>query len=74
MSVASCLRLLLQHPDVTEIVATSRSQAGKPIADLHPSLAMLTDARFAAHAPAEVSAARMWCSWRLSTASRAADG
>lgn len=49
------LRLVLQHPDVSEIVATSRSQAGKPIADLHPSLAMLTDARFAAHAPADVS-------------------
>jgi N-acetyl-gamma-glutamyl-phosphate reductase len=49
------LRLVLQHPDVTEVVATSRSQAGKPIADLHPALAMLTDARFAAHAPGEVS-------------------
>lgn len=49
------LRLALQHPDVTEVVATSRSQAGKPIADLHPALALLTDARFAAHAPGEVS-------------------
>ncbi len=49
------LRLVLQHPDVTEVVATSRSQAGKPIADLHPALALLTDARFAGHAPGEVS-------------------
>ncbi len=49
------LRLVLQHPDVTEVVATSRSQAGKPIADLHPALAMLTDARFAAHAPGDVA-------------------
>lgn len=49
------LRLVLQHPDVTEVVATSRSQAGKPIADLHPALALLTDARFAAHAPGEVA-------------------
>ncbi len=49
------LRLILQHPDVTEVVATSRSQAGKPIGELHPALAMLTDARFAAHAPGDVA-------------------
>ncbi len=49
------LRLVLQHPDITEVVTTSRSQAGKPIADLHPALAMLTDARFAAHAPGDVA-------------------
>lgn len=49
------LRLVLQHPDVTEVVATSRSQAGKPIADLHPALALLTDARFAAHDPGAVA-------------------
>jgi N-acetyl-gamma-glutamyl-phosphate reductase len=49
------LRLILQHPAVTEVVATSRSQAGKPIADSHPSLALLTDARFAAHAPGDVA-------------------
>ena len=40
------LRIVLQHPEVTECVATSRSQAGKPIADLHPGLALITDARF----------------------------
>ena len=44
------LRLLLQHPQVTECVATSRSQAGKPIADAHPALAPLTDARFSGDA------------------------
>jgi N-acetyl-gamma-glutamyl-phosphate reductase len=49
------LRMILQHPDVTEVVATSRSQAGKPIADLHPALALLTDARFAAHDPGAVA-------------------
>jgi N-acetyl-gamma-glutamyl-phosphate reductase len=49
------LRLVLQHPDVTEVVATSRSQAGKPIADLHPALGLLTDARFAAHAPEDAA-------------------
>ena len=41
------LRLVLQHPDITEVVATSRSQAGRPIADVHPALAQLTEARFA---------------------------
>lgn len=52
------LRLLLQHPEVTEVVATSRSQAGKPVADAHPSLALLTDTRFAAHAPADAARGR----------------
>jgi N-acetyl-gamma-glutamyl-phosphate reductase len=41
------LRLLLDHPSVGECVATSRSQAGKPIAATHPALAARTDARFA---------------------------
>ncbi|MDQ3222824.1 MAG: N-acetyl-gamma-glutamyl-phosphate reductase [Gemmatimonadota bacterium] len=41
------LRLLLQHPQVTECVATSRSQAGQAMGDVHPALAPLTDARFA---------------------------
>ena len=49
------LRLVLQHPEVTEVVATSRSQAGKSIADSHPAMAMLTDARFTADAPAEAA-------------------
>jgi N-acetyl-gamma-glutamyl-phosphate reductase common form len=45
------LRLLFQHPEVSECTAVSRSQAGRPIADVHPSLAPLTDARFAAMSP-----------------------
>jgi N-acetyl-gamma-glutamyl-phosphate reductase len=49
------LRLVLQHPDVREVTATSRSHAGTPIADHHPAMAFLTDARFAAHAPEEVA-------------------
>lgn len=49
------LRLLLRHPVVTDCVATSRSQAGKPIADLHPGVAELTDARFSGMTPGEVS-------------------
>ncbi|MEP6589874.1 MAG: N-acetyl-gamma-glutamyl-phosphate reductase [Gemmatimonadota bacterium] len=52
------LRLVLQHPEITEVVATSRSQAGRPIADVHPTLAMLTDARFAAHAPGDIAAGK----------------
>ncbi|MDZ4674861.1 MAG: N-acetyl-gamma-glutamyl-phosphate reductase, partial [Gemmatimonadota bacterium] len=49
------LRLLLQHPAVTDCVATSRSQAGKPIADIHPGVAELTDARFAGLTPGEAA-------------------
>lgn len=49
------LRIVLQHPEVTECVATSRSQAGKPIADLHPGLALLTDARFSGATGAEAA-------------------
>jgi len=49
------LRLLLQHPGVTDCVATSRSQAGKPIADIHPGVAELTDARFTGLAPGEAA-------------------
>ena len=49
------LRLLLQHPEVADVTATSRSQAGKAIAEVFPAMAPLVDARFAAHAPAEVA-------------------
>jgi N-acetyl-gamma-glutamyl-phosphate reductase common form len=49
------LRLLQTHPEVREWVATSRSQAGKPVSDLHPALAGYTDARFAGDAPAEAA-------------------
>jgi N-acetyl-gamma-glutamyl-phosphate reductase len=49
------LRLLLQHPHVTECIATSRSQAGKPIGEVHPALAPLTDARFAGTTPQEIA-------------------
>jgi len=52
------LRLLLQHPDVTECVATSRSQGGKPIAGAHPALAPVTDARFSGATPGEAARGR----------------
>ena len=49
------LRLLLQHPQVTHCVATSRSQAGKPIGEVHPALGPLTAARFAGETAAEAA-------------------
>jgi [amino group carrier protein]-6-phospho-L-2-aminoadipate/5-phospho-L-glutamate reductase len=52
------LRLLLQHPEVSECVATSRSQAGKPIAEVHPALAAVTEARFSGAAPGEAARGR----------------
>ncbi len=52
------LRLLLQHPQVGECVATSRSHVGKPIAGAHPTLAPLTDARFSGATPGEAAAGR----------------
>lgn len=49
------LRIVLQHPDVVECVATSRSRAGQPIADSHPGLAAVTDARFSGQTPDEAA-------------------
>lgn len=40
------LRLLYQHPQVGQVRAHSRSQKDRPIADVHPTLAPLTTARF----------------------------
>ncbi|MDQ3208553.1 MAG: N-acetyl-gamma-glutamyl-phosphate reductase [Gemmatimonadota bacterium] len=52
------LRLLLQHPEVTECVATSRSQAGKAIGEVHPGLAGVTNARFAGSTAGETARGR----------------
>ncbi len=52
------LRLLLTHPDVTDWVATSRSQAGKPVGEVHPQLRSLTDRSFEALEPAEAARGR----------------
>jgi N-acetyl-gamma-glutamyl-phosphate reductase len=49
------LRLLLQHPQVTECVVTSRSQAGKPIGEVHPALAPIATGRFAGTTPGEAA-------------------
>jgi N-acetyl-gamma-glutamyl-phosphate/LysW-gamma-L-alpha-aminoadipyl-6-phosphate reductase len=49
------LRLLLQHPGISECVVSSRSQAGKPIGEVHPTLAPLTSARFSGATPGETA-------------------
>ena len=49
------LRLLQVHPEVTEWIATSRSQAGKPIGEVHPAMAGLADARFSGMTPGEAA-------------------
>lgn len=49
------LRLLLQHPEIDECVVTSRSQAGRPISEVHPGLAPLTSASFAGLDPGEAA-------------------
>jgi N-acetyl-gamma-glutamyl-phosphate reductase len=49
------LRLLQLHPEVTEWIATSRSQAGKPVGDVHPALAAVPEARFAGLTPGEAA-------------------
>ena len=50
--------VLYQHPAVGEIIATSRSRGGAPIADAHPALATLTDARFSDAGPGEAARGR----------------
>lgn len=52
------LRLLLGHPDVTDLVATSRSQAGKRLAEIHPQLATLTDTTFSDATPGQAATGR----------------
>jgi LysW-gamma-L-alpha-aminoadipyl-6-phosphate/LysW-L-glutamyl-5-phosphate reductase len=49
------LRLLQLHPEVTEWIATSRSQAGKPVGEVHPALAGVSEARFAGLTPGEAA-------------------
>jgi N-acetyl-gamma-glutamyl-phosphate reductase common form len=51
------LRLLLQHPHVQAVTAVSRSQAGRPLADVHPALLDLTEGRFVTLSTGEVARA-----------------
>jgi N-acetyl-gamma-glutamyl-phosphate reductase len=52
------LRLLYQHPEVREVLATSRTRGGAPVADTHPALATITDARFSSAEPGEIARGR----------------
>jgi N-acetyl-gamma-glutamyl-phosphate reductase common form len=52
------LRLLHQHPEVTDCLAVSRSQAGRAIADVHPALSGLGEARFSDAAPQDAARGR----------------
>ena len=52
------LRLLYQHPEVSGIVATSRSRGGAPVAEAHPALTTVTDARFSSAEPGEIARGR----------------
>ncbi len=49
------LRIVLQHPELRECVATSRSQAGKSLSEVHPGLALISEARFSGASPAEAA-------------------
>jgi N-acetyl-gamma-glutamyl-phosphate reductase common form len=51
------LRLLYGHPEMDEIVAVSRSRAGRPIAEAHPALAGW-DGAFAAMSPGDAARGR----------------
>ena len=67
---ASCCASCSSIPMSAECVATSRSQAGKPVAEAHPTLAPLTDARFSGATPARSRAGGTWYSCPSSTANR----
>ena len=49
------VRLLYGHPKVKSVVATSRSQAGKKLGEIHPQLTHLTDATFQSLSPVEAA-------------------
>jgi N-acetyl-gamma-glutamyl-phosphate reductase len=49
------LRILHLHPEVNSWTAVSRSQADKPVGEVHPALAGLSDARFSGASPAEAA-------------------
>lgn len=52
------LRILLGHPEVRECTATSRSQAGRPLGEVHPGLSGFGERRFSSLTPAEASRGR----------------
>lgn len=52
------LRLLYQHPEVTDCLAVSRSQSGRAVAEVHPALAALAESRFSGAGPGEAARGR----------------
>lgn len=52
------LRLLAGHPEVEDVLATSRSQAGRPVAEVHPALAEVAVGAFAGLDPVEAARGR----------------
>ncbi|HEY7028883.1 MAG TPA: N-acetyl-gamma-glutamyl-phosphate reductase [Gemmatimonadales bacterium] len=52
------LRLLSLHPEVEDFIATSRSQAGMRMGEVHPALAGISEATFSGASPAEAAARR----------------
>lgn len=49
------LRILHLHPEVSSWTAVSRSQSGKPVGEVHPALAGLTNAVFSGASPADAA-------------------
>ena len=56
---AELMRLLAAHPDMTVTVATSRSDAGSPVADFWPSLRGVVDLEFSAPDSAALDACEL---------------
>lgn len=52
------LRILLGHPEVEDVLATSRSRAGEPIGDVHPPLASRTRLVFRNDRPGQAARGR----------------
>lgn len=52
------LAILLAHPEVEDVLAVSRSRAGRPIREAHPGLTAMTDADFSDEVPAGAARGR----------------
>jgi N-acetyl-gamma-glutamyl-phosphate reductase len=52
------LRLLLQHPEVSDILPVSRSRAGERLGAAHPGLETISDGRFSGATAAEAARGR----------------
>ncbi len=52
------LRILLGHPEVADVLAISRSAAGKALGEVHPGLGPWTDLRFSDLAPGAAARGR----------------